>query len=277
MAASAKTVSIPDQSNSGDWTVVLPRRGKQKKTFPKLRIREDQRTWSPTDQANDTIRESKLLQKMEICIKKLENSQFYQTLVEELETMPFLESLNRVLGSESKMGMVVYGVGSIENYENPRLQLSLAILLKRKFSWIESLEVFDPILSATECRLMESFGCSVLSFNEQGRRCAEKPTMFFMPHCEAELYNNLLQENWKVGLLNHIVLFGNSFEIYEQFVSEFKNSPVVDSSKFILASRKFIREIKIKTVSDDYFGAFHDSSWQFFSPVSPLELQFIDL
>ncbi|KAA0066058.1 hypothetical protein IC582_021685 [Cucumis melo] len=277
MAASAKTVAIPDQSNNGDWTVVLPRRGKQRKNFPKLRNREDQRTWSPTDQANDTIRESKLLQKMEMCIKKLESSQFYRTLVEELETVPFLESLNRVLDSESKMGVVIYGVGSIENYENPRLQLSLAILLKRKFSWIESLEVFDPILSATECRLMESFGCSVLSVNEQGRRCAEKPTMFFMPHCEAELYNNLLQENWKVKLLNHIMLFGNSFEIYEQFVSEFKNSPVVDSSNFILASRKFVREIKIKTVSDDYFGAFHDSSWHFFSPVSPLELKFIDL
>lgn len=277
MAASAKTLAIPDQSNNGDWTVVLPRRGRQRKIFPKLKKLEIQRTWSPTDQTNDTIRESKLLQKMEICIKKVESSQFYQTLVDELGTMPVLESLNRVLALESKMGMVIYGVGSIENYENPRLQLSLAILLKRKFSWIGSLEVFDPILSATECRVMESFGCSVLSVNEQGRRCAQKPTMFFMPHCEAELYNNLLQENWTVELLNRVVLFGNSFEIYEQFVSEFKNSPVVDSAKYILASRKFAREIKIKTLSDDYFGAFHDSSWHFFSPVLPTELQFTDL
>ncbi|KAG7016630.1 Protein SENSITIVITY TO RED LIGHT REDUCED 1 [Cucurbita argyrosperma subsp. argyrosperma] len=236
MAASAKTLAVPDQSNNGDWTVVLPRRGRQRKTFPKLRNREDQRTWSPIDQANDTIRESKLLQKMEICIKKVESSQFYRTLIDELGTTPVLESLNRVLASESKMEMVIYGVGSIENYENPRLQLSLAILLKRKFSWIGSLEVFDPILSATECR-----------------------------------------ENWTVELLNHVVLFGNSFEIYEQFVSEFKSSPVVDSAKYILASRKFTREIKIKTLSDDYFGAFHDSSWHFFSPVSPTELQFTDL
>ncbi|KAG7032652.1 Protein SENSITIVITY TO RED LIGHT REDUCED 1, partial [Cucurbita argyrosperma subsp. argyrosperma] len=277
MAASAKTLAIPDQSNNGDWTVVLPRRGRQRKNLPKLRKQEDQRTWSPSDQANDTIRESKLLHKMEICIKKVEISQFYRTLVGELETMPVLESLNRVLASESKMGMVFYGVGSIENYENPRLQLSLAILLKRKFSWIGSLEVFDPILSAIECRVIESFGCSVLSVNEQGRRCAQKPTMFFMPHCEAELYNNLLQENWTVELLNHVVLFGNSFEIYEQFVSEFKNSPVVDSAKYILASRKFSREIKIKTLSDEYFGAFHDSSWHFFSPFLPTELQFTDL
>lgn len=276
MAASAETITIPDQSNNSDWTVVLPRRGRQRKNLPKLRNQEEQRAWSPTDQASDTVRESKLLQKMQICIEKVQSSQFYQTLVDDLGTMPALEFLNRVLASEPNMGMVIYGIGSIENYENPRLQLSLAILLKRKFGWIGSLEVFDPILSATECRVMESFGCFVLSENEQGRRCAQKPTLFFMPHCEVNLYNNLLQENWTVELLNHVVLFGNSFETYEEFVSEFKGSHLVDSAKYVLATRKFTSEIKIKTLSDDYFGAFHSSSWQFFSPVSPTELQFTE-
>ena len=90
-----------------------------------------------------------------------------------------LEAFFRVLGSELKMQMVVYGIGSIESYEPPRLQLSLAILLKRKFCWIGDIEVFDPILSATESRVLEALDGSVLSVNEQGWRQASKP------HCSS--------------------------------------------------------------------------------------------
>ncbi|KAJ6702464.1 SRR1-LIKE PROTEIN [Salix koriyanagi] len=159
----------------------------------------------------------------------------------------------------------------IESYETPRFQLSLAILMKRKFDWIGDMEVFDPILSATESRVLESLGCSVLSVNEHGRRRVTKPTLFYMPHCEAELYNNLLQANWELELLNHIVLFGNSFEMYE-FLSEIKKSFVVDSTGHILAARKFTEEYVIKIASDDYLTAFHDSSWHFFSPSLDTEL-----
>jgi hypothetical protein len=176
-----------------------------------------------------------------------------------------------VLGFELKMLMVIYGIGSIESYETPRFQLSLAILMKRKFCWIGDIEVFDPILSATESRVLESLGCSVLSVNEQGRRRATKPMLFYMPHCEAGLYNNLLQANWELELLNHIVLFGNSFEMYE-FFSEIKNSIVVESTMHVLAARKFANEYVIKTASDDYFAAFHDSSWHFFRPALNTEL-----
>ncbi|GFY89046.1 sensitivity to red light reduced protein [Actinidia rufa] len=163
------------------------------------------------------------------------------------------------------MQMVIYGIGSIESYETPRLQLALAILMKKRLSWIGDMEVFDPILSATETRVLETLGCSVLSVNEQGRRQALKPTLFFMPHCEAELYDNLLQANWRVDMLKRVVLFGNSFESYEQYVLVFKNSTVINLRKHILAVRRFTKEAGIKTVSDDYFRAFHDLSWHFFS------------
>ncbi|RVW26707.1 Protein sensitivity to red light reduced 1 [Vitis vinifera] len=126
-----------------------------------------------------------------------------------------LEAFFRVLGSELKMQMVVYGIGSIESYEPPRLQLSLAILLKRKFCWIGDIEVFDPILSATESRVLEALDGSVLSVNEQER-------------------------------LNNIVLFGNNFGTCEQHVSEFRSSTLVDSSRHILAVRKFTCEFAIK-------------------------------
>ena len=86
-----------------------------------------------------------------------------------------------------------------------------------------------------------------------------------MPHYEAELYYNLVQANWRTERLNNIVLSGNSFRTYEQHVSEFRSSTLVDSLRHILAVRKFMREFAMKTVSDYYFGAFHDLSWHFLS------------
>ncbi|RVW72192.1 hypothetical protein CK203_059496 [Vitis vinifera] len=90
--------------------------------------------------------------------------------------------------------------------------------------WIGDIDVFDPILSGTESRVLEALGCSVLSVNEQA--------------------------------------LGHMNSMYQSF----RSSTLVDSSRHILAVRKFTREFAIKTVSDDYFGAFHDSSWHFLEP-----------
>lgn len=139
--------------------------------------------------------------------------------------------------------MVIYGIGSIECYDPPRLQLSLAILLARQFDWIGQIEIFDPIISLAESRVMEALGCKVLSIDEQGRRETKKPTLFFMPHCEAVLYDNLLETNWRMEQLNQMVVFGNSFKQYEQFVSEFKSSVVANSARYVLEATKFAEEI----------------------------------
>lgn len=262
MASAAKTLVHENPSLAGDWKVVLPRRGKAKRSFTKTgNLLENPQQWVPTDIDTDHERETRLMQKMQLCVQKLESSQFYHLLLDQMRALELSNCISRVLGSSLKMQMVIYGIGSIESYEPPRLQLSLAILLRRKFNWIGDIEVFDPIISSTESRVFESLGCSVLLINEQGRRNALKPTLFFMPHCEAELYDNLLHANWRIDLLKNIVLFGNSFGRYEQYVSEFKSLAFVDKVKHILAVRRVIDEFEIKTISDDYFAAFHDSSW----------------
>ncbi|KAE9617190.1 hypothetical protein Lal_00034745 [Lupinus albus] len=272
MAASAKTLTINNCTSKEEWTVVLPRRGRKGRKATKVEILEEkQEPWAPTDSQIDPSRETKVKGKMERCIDKIRASQFYHTFRDQIETSVF-DHIHRVLGSETKMQMVMYGIGSIELYEPPCLQLSLAILMKRDFSWIENIEVFDPILSVTETRVLEAFGCSVISINEHGKREAVKPTMFFMPHCEAELYNNLLQANWKPKPLSNMVLLGNSFEEYEEHASLCKNSPVLNSMEHILAIRRFTHEIKIQKISDDYYNAFHDSSWHFFSPDHDIDL-----
>lgn len=276
MAGSAETLTNPME----DWTIVLPRRNKHRKNIPKLKSYEEQRQakqWFPTDVEIEPKRESDLMEKMVTFIKKLEDSQFYQTFLTQIETPNILENFFKVLGTEPSMQMVIYGIGSIESYEPPRLQLSLAILMKRKFNWIGTIEVFDPIISLAESKVLEALGCSVLSINEFGRRRALRPTLFFMPHCEAELYDNLLQANWTVELLNRMVLFGNSFSVYQHYSSMISNSTITSSRQHILHVSKFVQELEITTISDDYFRAFNGSSWHFFSLDSESQLQLVKL
>ncbi|XP_021297037.1 protein SENSITIVITY TO RED LIGHT REDUCED 1 [Herrania umbratica] len=285
MVASAKVLTLDNHTQNGEWTIVLPRRGRHRRNCQKITTakgqQQEQQPWVPTDVEIDPVRQSKLLNKIQICMKRVENSRFFLTFLDQMQCPEVLNHFHRILGSELKLQMVIYGIGSIESHETPRLQLSLAILMKRNFSWIGDIEVFDPVLSANESRVLEALGCSVLSLNEQGRRQAMKPTLFFMPHCEAELYNNLLQSNWGIESLNRVALFGNSFETYEQHVSfkynepevSFMDSSVVESVTHILAARRFTDEFRTNTVSDDYFAAFHDSSWHFFRPACENELQ----
>ncbi|KAI3707279.1 hypothetical protein L6452_25661 [Arctium lappa] len=277
MAASAETLNCEQRKIMEDeWTIVLPRRSNQKRKFPKIKCAKQQELqthWAPTDLETSPEKELQLMQKMQISIEKLEKSPFFRAFLDQIHTPEASECFRKITQPEHKLKMVIYGIGSIESFESPRLQLSLAILMKRKLNWIGDMEVFDPIISLTESKVLEELGCRVLSVNEQGKRQAVNPILFFMPHCEAELYENLLKTNWRYNMLNQIVLLGNSFEKYEQHRSVFQNSALDDSRKHLLAVRSFTKEFEIRTVSDDYFRAFHGSSWHFFSVDSNANLQ----
>ena len=56
----------------------------------------------------------------------------------------------------------------------------------------------------------------VLTHDERGRRVAHRPTLFFMPHCEAVLTDALLQANLAASTLHNVVILGNRFSGYQQ-------------------------------------------------------------
>lgn len=268
---------VRNSGSDDDWTVVLPSKGRngRRKPKPKCQEEEVEQPWKSDDLEIDLQRQARLKQKMEISMKKTENSKFYSAFLEQLKSPEVSEQFRLVLGTETQIQMVMYGIGSIESYESPRFQLSIAILMKREFDWVgNNIEVFDPVLSTTESSVLESLGCTVLSVNEQARREALKPTLFFMPHCEANLYDNLLQANWRMDTLSKIALFGNSFWMYEEQVT--LDPEVIRATKRIIAARRITSEFAIETVSNDYFAAFHDSSWHFFSPGIDSELPLLD-
>nr|CAD1828763.1 unnamed protein product [Ananas comosus var. bracteatus] len=134
----------------------------------------------PIDPVVDHARVSKLRERMESSIRRLESSRFYRRFLSRLRGRQIQRALASVSPSSgSSIRMVVYGVGSIESYEPPRLQLALALLLRRELGpAAASLEVFDPVLSATECAAAAALGCAVIAVDERGggrwrsRRCS---------------------------------------------------------------------------------------------------------
>ncbi|XP_057853995.2 protein SENSITIVITY TO RED LIGHT REDUCED 1 isoform X2 [Cryptomeria japonica] len=216
----------------------------------------------------DSDEDDKIMSRMRSSLKKVAESTFYKKLLEQLQSPEVLNSVMRVVGMDSQLQMVVYGIGSIGDSERSRLQLSLALLLKQRFCWVGEIEVFDPIVTASEYRVIKSLGCTFAEINEQGRRTVNRPTLFFMPHCEAFLYDNVLQVNWSALLLNRIVFFGNSFNSYLENSSVSRNPP-----GYVLAIAEHVHEFEILTVSSDFFPAFNNMSWHFFHLDPSLDLK----
>ena len=95
MEASAK-LALDKHTKNEDWTVVLPRRGKKwicsrRNSTPEAK----QQSWVPAELESDPDRELKLIQKMEICIKKVESPQLYQNFLEQVENPDILNSFQR--------------------------------------------------------------------------------------------------------------------------------------------------------------------------------------
>jgi hypothetical protein len=44
--------------------------------------------------------------------------------------------------------------------------------------------LFDPAFSEADRLLLQGLGLAVIGENEEGRRCVEGPTLFYLPHCE---------------------------------------------------------------------------------------------
>ncbi|MQM14482.1 hypothetical protein Taro_047414 [Colocasia esculenta] len=298
----ARTAAIPaadpnpTSDLAGSWTVVLPRRRRRgvggggvnyrridavpsphPAVPPAVNLPLEPLPWSPSDGDDDPVRVARLLHKMRSAVAKLEGSPFRRRFLAQLRDDPQIRSnFARVAPSTEKVRIVVYGIGSIESYEPPRLQLALAMLLGRELdeAAADAVEVFDPVLSAAECAVVEALGCRVARVDEGGRRVVDRPTLFYMPHCEAVLYDNLLATNWgRPSALRKMVVLGNSFSEYGKYVEEGLGGRgsvrVAEKARFLLEARGFMEEIKVENVGleegeESLIRAFNETSWHFF-------------
>ncbi|XP_065933928.1 uncharacterized protein [Magallana gigas] len=106
--------------------------------------------------------------------------------------------------------IVSYGLGNFAECLVARYQLALLVAVRDDLQVPpNSLLLYDPKFLSVEKDVLTSFGFQVLKENEEAKRCCERPTLFYMPHCGKSLYNNLLFANWSPDRLCHVVIIGN--------------------------------------------------------------------
>ncbi|XP_008280231.1 SRR1-like protein [Stegastes partitus] len=107
---------------------------------------------------------------------------------------------------------VCYGLGSFSSCVAARYQLAMLLLLLDAGQIpLKDCSVYDPAFSSAERDVLRELGLTVLTENEEGKRLATKPTLFYLMHCGKALYNNLLWKNWSAQCLPLVIMIGNSF------------------------------------------------------------------
>ncbi|KAJ2750092.1 hypothetical protein GGI19_005298 [Coemansia pectinata] len=124
--------------------------------------------------------------------------------------------------------IVCYGIGSLSTQVS-QWQLALALLINQYLN--VDICAFDPVAIAADCETLGRFGISIIAENEEAKRTVTKRTLFFMPHCEEFLYNNVLAANWSPEQLARILVIGNHLGRYKD----------TQSSEEFAAKSPFIR------------------------------------
>jgi hypothetical protein len=76
-------------------------------------------------------------------------------------------------------------------------------------------ELFDPVFDDSDREVLLEMGFVVLEEADAMQHClasdAHKRTLFYMPHCDADLYNSVLDAHWSAESLEQLAVLGNSF------------------------------------------------------------------
>lgn len=264
---------------AADWTVVR-RRGRRRGDAPHAASHPDAPPplpltpvpWSPSDPSLDPAAVSRLVAQANAAISRVAASRLYRRIL--LHDSP----LRRRLALLGPTRLSLLGVGSFDYSPAARLQLALAVLLRRDLlPTAAAADLFDPVLSAAECAAAAALGFKVPSLDDGCRRRVEEPTLFYMPHCEASLYDALLAANWESpAQLRCVCVLGNSFRGYALQADEHRAGPAAKAAH-VLAAERFAWEERVDEAGavdeDDWFTrAFNETSWHFFEVKDGVDL-----
>ncbi|ETW07392.1 hypothetical protein, variant [Aphanomyces invadans] len=172
--------------------------------------------------------------------------------------------------------LVCYGLGSFTS-SNAAYQLACAVHIREWLAGHAAIHLqhaclFDPIMTQDDAVVASAMDFDVLTTNEQGHRRATKSlqTLFFMPHCGKQLYQNVLLANWES--LQYVFILGNSFSAYDDRVVA-----AADRHKSIFSALvPYVDEVAVGKIAkswDEYVqydAAFNDMSLHAF-PATKVE------
>ncbi|CAO0791713.1 unnamed protein product [Mucor circinelloides] len=165
------------------------------------------------------------------------NSRFYKDL---------LVIFDEHLISTKPHDIVCYGIGSVQKSKNAQYQFVLALLLRELLKIPGTMYIFDPVMTELDIELCKLHEIEIIAENEDGKRLADKPTLFYMPHCGRGLYSNTLSANWNKQHLSNVTIIGNRFDMYvgSQLEKDLKREcpyliPAVDILDVVLFPKEF--------------------------------------
>ncbi|XP_064612947.1 SRR1-like protein isoform X2 [Liolophura sinensis] len=107
--------------------------------------------------------------------------------------------------------IICYGLGNFSTCVIARYQMALLLALRENLNVdLQRCQLYDPRFTECEKDYLRASGVKLIAENEEGKRTCHETMLFYMPHCDKPLYNNLLYANWGLGLRN-IIIIGNSF------------------------------------------------------------------
>ncbi|KJE92183.1 SRR1-like protein, variant [Capsaspora owczarzaki ATCC 30864] len=144
----------------------------------------------------------------------------------QLEQSDFLEEIQRGTLSDSVLA---------------RYQFALCLALQEHLKIPGQVHVFDPVFTVQDIAAVQQLGGAIISENEEAKRKASVPTLFYMPHCGGRLYNNLLWANWSPAALARVLILGNPLSRYAERMS---NASFQTALPYI-AQVKFTRQLRL--------------------------------
>lgn len=182
----------------------------------------------------------------------------------------FGPELTTHLDKVSIESIVSYGIGHIGSSRIARAQLALLLHIRLHSSngkpsqFGVDTNLFDPVLTLQEKSEISLHGINLITTNEECRRNVDsKTTLFYMPHCDKPMYENVLWANWNCKDMKRVLIFGNSFRL----IGERTPTNVLRNTTPLLAKtieKNVFREkpFKIDSVIDD--DVFNDCSLTWF-------------
>uniref|UniRef100_A0A0W0F970 SRR1-like domain-containing protein n=1 Tax=Moniliophthora roreri TaxID=221103 RepID=A0A0W0F970_MONRR len=113
-------------------------------------------------------------------------------------------------------GLICLGLGSPASSAVSRAQLAALIDLLETLDIAKSpskVSIYDPVFTDEDNTLFGELGFRISPglVNKQDERGT---TVFFMPHCDLELYDAVLKANWSEEGLRNLILVANRLEDY---------------------------------------------------------------
>jgi hypothetical protein len=222
---------------------------------------------STTTTAMDSIEDLEVMYStITKCMEYLRSSGFYKNLLKAWSSATESAPENTI------RQIVCYGVGnfsqtSLSHYSAPLWQIACALCIRdhlRTANDDKEIRVlyYEPFSTAFEDTILAGLEVQVLTVNERAKRPIDAmPTLFFMPHCPSELYDNVLWSNWdELAISTPLIIVGNSLRNHCESLAPASACPCLHLSlPWLQEQRLQSSRSDLKQSPGNFEGAFNDT------------------